>query len=185
MRWPVHGQAPRRVRGFGDARPARWLAQGLPAPERHHAGVDIAARAGSTVVAVEAGKFASVQRWTDGTKAGLLWGDSGRTYLYAPLAPNSWQTSGVVVGSRVHEGRALGRLAPYPGGDEMLHFEVYNRPVIANVQWPWGSPKPATLMDPAQVLNAATDQPNAPPPLDDGGELGWLLVGLLAAMAWR
>ncbi len=184
MTWPVQGQAPKPVGGFGRPRPARWESMGLPSPERRHVGVDIGAPIGSVLVATEPATVHRIQGWTPGTKAILLLTDRNHTILYGPIVPGSWRGYGLSRGSRVAAGRAIGRLAPYPGegSTPQLHFEVYAGPVGSNIEWQWGEIKPDRVLDPAPYLADVAHQVGNGGPIaytEDSDGSGLLLAAAL------
>lgn len=183
--WPVEGQQPRAVGGFGKARPA-----GADVPERHHAGVDISTTRGAYIRATEAGVLRGSFGWIADypARALVVWTDTGRTLIYAPVEPRSWQAAGLAVGARVAAGQRIGQLMPYPHGSDMLHFEVYDAHQPNNTRWRWGTPKPGALRDPASYLSGASSgsPPNTQPgqnlQSDDGGALIAVTLALLVSL---
>ncbi len=137
---------------FGDPRP-----YGDPTPSRHHAGEDLRAPRGSTIVATERGVVTMIDdAWYEGTGALLVYFDSGITANFGEIEPGSALDAGLAVGTIVERGEAIARV----GRTDMLHFELYNGRLKRTHQWPWLGAAPAELLDPTQYLQlAATTVP--------------------------
>ncbi len=150
--WPIaHGPDPRVATGGGKA-------IGAPRPNnRRHAGVDIIARAGLTVVATEDGRVVATNAWAGpNAKSLLLETDSGLVVNYGAVAPGSWHDFGVGVGTKVRAGHPIARIGRYPGGDTMLHFELYTAGTRKNARWKDGRNPPDNLLDPTEYLQRAS-----------------------------
>ncbi len=154
-RWPLEGRAslaPSEQGAFGAVR-------------RHdvHTGVDLYAREGAVVRAVEDGVVVAVERFT-GPEAGSPWwrdtdavlveGASG-VVLYGEVAPQ------VTLGARLVAGDVVGRVVTVLRRDKglptaMLHLELYAHGTRASVWWRHGEARPAALRDPTPLLEAAS-----------------------------
>lgn len=126
------------------------------AGERYHAGIDILAPKGATVVAVDDGRIVATQPF-NGPKAHalLLELDAGPVALYGEVMPGSWTDRGLRVGSRVKRGQPIATIGVNPGGSTMLHFEMYRHGTRANQRWYPNQAPPAALLDPTDYLAAA------------------------------
>lgn len=142
--------------------------------ERHHAGVDMYAPRGSTVVAPEAGVLVGSQRFVGpNSVALLLQTDSGIVILFGEVEPNSWRRHGLTDQSRVAAGQPVADVGINPGGDQMLHFETYVKGTRRNHRWYKGSLPPLPLLDPTAYLKTAealdTGQTDDGTDVDTGG----------------
>ncbi len=151
--WPIQGQDPKK---HWPVRRSREFAALRGGGTRHHAGVDLTAKYGDVVVATEDGRLVAKQSF-NGPKAValLLETDSGRVILYGEIAPNSWRSFGLSIGSRVVAGQPVGWVGINPGGSQMLHFELYRKGTRSNKRWMVGDAPPSALIDPTQYLDAA------------------------------
>jgi murein DD-endopeptidase MepM/ murein hydrolase activator NlpD len=146
--WPLADASARRVTAdFGDPRP-----YGAASPERHHAGEDLRAPAGTTIVATERGTVTAIdEAWYEGTGALLVYFDSGITANFGEVEPSSPLDLGLAVGTVVERGQPIARV----GRTAQLHFELYNGRLKRTHQWPWLGEAPAELLDPTQYLELA------------------------------
>ncbi len=150
--WPIaHGPYPKIATGGGKA-------IGASRPNnRRHAGIDIIAKAGLTVVATEDGTVVATNVWAGpNAKSLLLETDSGLVVNYGAVAPGSWHDFGIGVGTKVKAGHPIARIGRYPGGDTMLHFELYTSGTRKNAQWKDGRDPPGNLLDPTEYLQRAS-----------------------------
>lgn len=127
--WPLLNKREKLVPEVG----VYWGARGFGVDRgqgtgKYHAGIDLVADWGDPVLATEDGTIVATQGW-DGSnaKAILLETISGVVPLYGAVAPGSWKEFGLGVGSKVQRGQAIARVGQYPGGSEMLHFELYTK----------------------------------------------------------
>lgn len=162
--WPLP-TAPKNWKSgsrFGAKRPAKGT------QTRYHTGIDLGAAPGLAVLAPEAGTIvASNTGWEynpatkKGVKAILMTTDSGKTVLMGGIRFGS---ATVPDGTRVAAGQKIAEVGVYPKGDSMVHFQLYDRPlteaqVNARKSWKVGDPAPANLIDPAEYLTAARQNP--------------------------
>ncbi len=149
---------------FAARRP--WL---LKHPQtRYHTGTDLGAQAGAPVLAPEAGTvIAPESGWEfnaktgKGVKALIMLTDSGRTVLLGGIRPGS---ATVKAGQHVSAGQQLAEVGRYPGGDSMLHFQIYSRPltekeVNARKSWALNQSAPPDLVNPEGYLQGAAANP--------------------------
>jgi murein DD-endopeptidase MepM/ murein hydrolase activator NlpD len=144
--WPLGSKpkAPTTFGSFGQPRPSK------SDPERTHLGVDLAAKEMDPVYAMEDGILKSSQGW-DGPEAKAIWLETytGLSILYGAVAPGTWPK----LPTPVKRGQPIAKIGRYPGGSTMLHLETWASPVsIPRPAWPWGAPKPAQALDPADYL---------------------------------
>ncbi len=111
---------------------------------RHHAGVDLYARAGDIVQAAEAGIVVRNQSFAGGLRAVLI-GSQWGTLLYGEVDDVL-----VKVGDRVSKGQPIARVGLWPSGSHMLHFESYSIGTTQNRRW--HKKAPAELLDPTDFL---------------------------------
>lgn len=153
--WPLRNDFAMRVPQLGGYWPSR--AFGARRGKRFtHAGIDLRARGGDTVYAMEGGRIVGIQGWGGGhgddTRAMLIRGDeTGTTQLYGAIGRKSWEPFGLKKGSRVVKGQPIARVGRYSGGSSMLHVELYTEG-RTNQTWPWGAPQPSRVLDPTQYL---------------------------------
>ncbi len=126
-------------------------------PDRRHAGVDLYAPQGSVILAPEAGIIVAKQRfvWDDRFDAFVFQTDSGPAILFGEVQPGSWGNFGHSIGSRVAAGMPIARVGINPGGDQMLHLEMYTRGTRRNSKWFAGQAPPPNLLDPTSYLKTA------------------------------
>lgn len=129
--------------------------------ERWHVGIDIPAKRGDVVVAMEDGVIVCKgntceQGWMGAdAKAVLIQHDSGLVVLYGALIPGSYKEFGLGPGSRVKRGDPLGRIGTYPAGTSMLHLETYAQGTTSNAPWYQGKPPPPEVLNPTDYLRLA------------------------------
>ena len=145
--------------------------------ERRHAGVDLYALRGSVVLAPEAGLVVRSQRFNGpNAHALLIQLDSGPVVLLGEVEPNSWLKYKAGPGARVQAGQPVADVGINPGGDQMLHLEMYVSGTRKNQRWYTGKQPPAALLNPTAYLKSAsaldTDQNDDPgDDSDDAGEV--------------
>lgn len=124
---------------------------------RHHAGVDIPVKEGAIVVATESGRIVATNNWAGPqAKSLLLETDGGVVVNYGAVGPGSWKEFGVAKGTRVVAGQPIARVGRYPGGDTMLHFELYTSGTTRNAKWAYGKAPPDNLLNPTSYLQRAS-----------------------------
>jgi len=155
--WPLLNKHEKLVPEIG----VYWGARGFGVDRKkgtgkYHAGIDLVADWGDPVLATEDGTIVGTQGW-DGAnaKAILMETASGVVPLYGAVAPNSWKEFGLGVGSKVRRGQAIARVGQYPGGSEMLHFELYSKGTTTNERWYIDQARPSNLLDPTEYLKRA------------------------------
>lgn len=127
--------------------------------KRWHAGIDIKAKGGVTVVAAErcsviAGAGGKVERgWTSGTRQ-LFCRNADSWAVYGGLTPGSALAQGLTPGAVVEAGAPLGTIAK---GYDMLHFELYDgaEELKGNQRWWTGEPPPPALRNPLGYVQTA------------------------------
>lgn len=154
---------------FGARRP--W-SKDVP-QTRYHTGTDLAAEAGTPVLAPEAGTIVAPNSGWDydektktGVKSLIMVTDSGRTLLLGGIAPGS---ASVTAGQRVTAGQPIAAIGRYPGvkgkpGPAMLHFQLYGRTltegeVNKRKKWDLNAAPPADLIDGESYLKGAATNP--------------------------
>jgi hypothetical protein len=149
--WPLRDQ-PKRVASYG----GRAFGADRKGGRRNHAGVDMLAPRGATVVAPEAGVIVATQRF-NGLRAHavLLQTDTGPVILLGEVEPGSWAELGHDVGTRVERGQPIATVGVNPGGSTMLHLEMYREGTTRNHQWWHRDRPPPELLDPTRYLEAA------------------------------
>jgi len=135
---------------------------------RYHTGVDLAAEAGTPVLAPEAGRIVAPDSGWDfdkktgkGVKALIMSTDSGRTILLGGIRPGS---STLKAGQEVGAGEKVAEVGRYKGGSSMLHVNLYDKvlteaQVNAQKKWVLDGKKPPNLIDPAPYLEEAAKNP--------------------------
>lgn len=140
---------------------------------RYHTGTDLAAEAGTPVLAPEAGTIVAPDSGWDydkatgeGVKAVIMVTDSGRTILLGGIVPGS---ATVTAGQRVSAGEPIAVVGRYPGvkgkpGPAMLHFQLYGRKlteaeVNKRKKWDLDAPAPADILDAESYLKGASANP--------------------------
>ncbi len=111
---------------------------------RHHAGVDLYARAGDVVVAMEPGRVVGNQSFAGGLRAVLVESQWG-VVLYGEI-----DRVEVEVGELIAKGQPIGRVGLWPSGSHMLHLEAYRKGTEQNKRW--HRKAPAELLDPTDFL---------------------------------
>ena len=137
---------------------------------RHHAGVDLFARAGDIVVAPEDGTVLAILPFNAGTWAIYLRSLLGdRVVNLGELEPYSWREFGLAPGRAVVEGQPLGRIGVQSGGSTMLHLETLATDGAGDsvlldeirsgaLSWPTDKPAPPRLRDPSGYLLTAASR---------------------------
>lgn len=182
--WPVAvqpGWKPSKSGKFGAARPDDM---------RHHEGTDLPAKTGDKVVAPMPGTVTGITGWDGEGKAVYLRTSLG-TFILAPMSVS------VKVKQVVAQGEQLGTIVPYPGGDQMLHLELWlpNSGVTANKRppWPMQQGRPIGAVDAFLFLKLATvkqpsgkpaPKPSGPPHCGPKGSKGWPTDQVGTNAAW-
>lgn len=136
--------------------------------KRKHAGVDLYAQRGSVVLAPENGTVVALQKFTGPRAHALLFQtDSGIVILFGEVEPGSWGNFMNRIGTWVEKGEPLAKVGINPGGDQMLHVEMYDQGTRRNHRWYPDQPPPAQLLDPTQYLQAAAALEGQTDPGDD------------------
>jgi len=153
--WPVVTDHPRwnaisaqpacpNLRCFGAPRPVSQLDN----PRRHHAGVDLFARAGDAVIAIEAGEvlgfYPFLRARTGEMSYALLIAHAGYVANYAEVRDPPL----VRIGDTVAPGQRIALISD----TAQLHFETYAPGAGRNRSWPHGAPQPAGVLDPTERL---------------------------------
>jgi hypothetical protein len=81
--------------------------------------------------------------------------DTGPMILFGEVEPGSWAKYGHRVGSRVERGQPIAEIGVNPGGDTMLHFEMYRRGTTKNWRWLASQGPPRQLLDPTAYMRLA------------------------------
>lgn len=122
---------------------------------RRHVGVDLTAAEGDTVVAMEAGKIVAFYKFLvrapeDGGEEtwAILIAHKDVVALYGEVRANSLAAHHLKVGDTVAAGQPIGTIS----GTAQLHTETYAPGVTQNIKWPVGSPPPAEMRNPTQLL---------------------------------
>lgn len=155
--WPLKDGAPQT--SFKSS--ASFGAPRTSGSSRWHVGIDIPARRGDLVVAMEDGVLVCKgntceQGWMGpDAKAVLVQHDSGLVVLYGALIPGSYKEFGLGLGSRVKRGDPIGRVGTYPAGTSMLHLETYAKGTVDNAPWYQGKPPPPEVLNPTDYLRLA------------------------------
>lgn len=149
--WPVSG-----VRKVVHTHGGKSFGASRAAGQRYHAGIDILAPKGATVVATDDGTLVAAQPF-NGPKAHalLLQTDFGPVVLYGEVLPESWSDYGLKLGDRVSKGQPIAKIGVNPGGSTMLHFEMYRAGTRSNQRWYPNMPPPPSLYDPTDYLAKA------------------------------
>lgn len=128
---------------------------------RYHTGIDLAAEAGTPVLAPEAGRIVDPNSGWDydektgkGVKSIIMTTVSGFTVLIGGIRPGS---SPLKAGQEVVAGQQIAEVGRYKGGDAMAHFSLYKgkltkSKVLAQKKWELNKSKPPDLLDPAAYL---------------------------------
>lgn len=145
-RWNVVSAQPSCVnlRCFGAARPVSRLDN----PTRHHAGVDLFARAGDAVIAIEAGRviefYPFLRARTGEMSYALLIAHDGYVANYGEVRDPAL----VRVGDEVAAGQRIATISD----TAQLHFETYAPGIARNRSWRHGEAQPAGVIDPTERL---------------------------------
>jgi len=145
-RWDVISAQPScpNLRCFSAPRPVSQLDN----PRRHHAGVDLFARAGDAVIAIEAGRvidfYPFLRARTGEMSYALLIAHAGYVANYGEVRDPPL----VSVGDEVAAGQRIARISD----TAQLHFETYAPGAGRNRSWPHGAPQPAGVLDPTERL---------------------------------
>jgi murein DD-endopeptidase MepM/ murein hydrolase activator NlpD len=134
---------------------------------RKHAGIDLFANDGDTVVAPEDGRVLAILPFNAGTWAvyvrSML---DDRVVNLGEVEKFSWREFGVKPGQPVQVGQPLARIGVQTKGSTMLHFETYgvegvdDETIIAAIRagelsWPADAAAPRWLRDPTGYLLTA------------------------------
>lgn len=185
--WPLPGVKPHFPR------PSRQFGASRGDGTRHHAGVDLSARAGDIVVATEAGVVVAHQRFNGPqAHAMLVQTDTGPVVLYGEVYRESMKR----IGARVEAGWHIANVGVNPGGSSMLHLETYIEGTRRNERWVSGQEPPMSLLDPSgyiRRMRTTTDTTKDPtnttdpttelPKTGGGGGLGLSLPAILLVLA--
>jgi len=160
--WPVITDAPHALvvpaaldDGAKTGAPLRQFAAPRPAaradhPTRHHVGVDLTARAGDRVVAMEDGRvvahFPFLRAATGEMSWALMLAHAPFVALYGELRER--MAEGVAIGASVAAGQRLGAVSD----TAQLHIETYAPGATRNARWRWTAPPPANVLNPTQML---------------------------------
>jgi murein DD-endopeptidase MepM/ murein hydrolase activator NlpD len=148
--WDVISAEPdcHRLRCFGAPRPVSRLDN----PTRRHAGVDLFARAGDTVVAVENGVLVNfypfLRARTGEMSYALLLAHNGFVANYGEVRATALSEHRIAPGDTVHAGQAIATVSD----TAQLHFETYLPDSSHNSAWRYGAPRPASVLDPTPLL---------------------------------
>lgn len=135
---------------------------------RYHTGIDLAAEAGTPVLAPEAGIIVDPDSGWDydektgkGVKSIVMTTVSGFTVLIGGIRPGS---STLKAGQVVVAGQEIAEVGRYKGGDSMAHVNVYNKvltksQVNAQKKWMLNGAKPTNLIDPSAYLEECAMNP--------------------------
>jgi murein DD-endopeptidase MepM/ murein hydrolase activator NlpD len=122
-----------------------------------HTGIDLFAKIGTPVYAIEDGVVNNIiqftgaragSKWWNPTRAVLIQGKSG-VFLYGEIKP----TRGLAKGDKVKEGTEIGTVMQVLRKNKglptsMLHLELYTGGTTDAVWWKHNEPKPVNLKDP-------------------------------------
>lgn len=145
-RWNVISAQPAcpNLRCFGAPRPVSQLDN----PRRHHAGVDLFARAGDAVIAIEAGEvlgfYPFLPARTGEMSFALVIAHAGYVANYAEVRDPPL----VRIGDPVSAGQRIALISD----TAQLHFETYAPGVTRNRSWAYGAAQPAGVIDPTERL---------------------------------
>lgn len=145
-RWNVVSAQPScpNLRCFSAPRPVSRLDD----PARHHVGVDLFARAGDAVVAIEVGRvlefYPFLRARTGEMSYALLIAHAGYVANYGEVRSPAL----VRVGDEVAAGQRIVAISD----TAQLHFETYAPGIARNRAWRHGEPQPPGLIDPTGRL---------------------------------
>ena len=114
--------------------PARQFMASRGEGERYHAGIDVYANIGDTVLAMESGVIVNRYHFFHGTWCLIQQCDSGLVILYGEVEKNSWKKFRIQRGTRVEKGTKLALVGQMSGGSHMLHIETYKAGTTKNEQ---------------------------------------------------
>lgn len=165
--WPLQTRHPRRgvvsYRGVDGKVRGNWARRfgahrnSKGKRSRNHAGIDLFAHAGDSVLAMAAGRVTAVQSFHLGSWAVLV-EHRGVVVMYGEVEARSWNGLGVSVGSAVEAGQPLAKVACMVRGEDgacvshMLHLETYAPGTTRNQRWYAGEDAPPALRDPTLLL---------------------------------
>lgn len=118
--------------------------------EKYHVGIDLYARHGDTVLAMESGTIVNLYHFFHGAWAMIVQCDSGLVINYAEVERNSWKQFGLGKGSKVKRGQPIAKIGTMSGGSSMLHFETYMPPTKSNKRFFGGDAGP--ILNPTYYL---------------------------------
>ncbi len=148
--WNVVSAAPDclRLRCFSAPRPVSRLDN----PTRRHVGVDLFARAGDAVVAIEDGRILNfypfLRASTGEMSYALIVGHVGYVANYGEIRVTSLRDRGLSVGDVVQGGTEIGEISD----TRQLHFETYTPSATRNSAWRYQDARPARVLDPTPLL---------------------------------
>jgi murein DD-endopeptidase MepM/ murein hydrolase activator NlpD len=136
------------LRRFNAPRPAARANN----PTRRHVGVDLFARAGDAVVAVEDGTLLAfypfLRARTGEMSYALLAAHAGYVANYGEVRADSLRDNRLALGDTVGAGQAIAAISD----TEQLHFETYAPATVRSQSWRHGAPRPASVLDPTRLL---------------------------------
>jgi murein DD-endopeptidase MepM/ murein hydrolase activator NlpD len=133
---------------------------GAPRNDRNHAGIDLYAFAGDTVVAMLDGVVTNTQSFHLGSSA--IFVDHGPfVVMYGEVETGSWNRFGVAPGTKVSKGQPIARADCMSGtigncSSHMLHLEAYAPGTSKNARWYRNAAVPQSLLDPTRLLLRAS-----------------------------
>ena len=121
-------------------------------PTRRHVGVDLFARPGDAIVAVEAGRidafYPFLRARTGEMTYALLVAHDGYVANYGEVRARSLSTNGLSIGDDVTPGQHIAEASD----TEQLHFETYLSGTTRNQSWRHGAARPSRVLNPTQML---------------------------------
>jgi murein DD-endopeptidase MepM/ murein hydrolase activator NlpD len=143
-----------RLRCFSAPRPVSRLDD----PQRRHAGIDLFASAGDTVIAIEDGRvvgfYPFLRAATGEMSYAMLVAHDGYVANYGEVRENSLTAHGLEIGSTVRAGQAIATISD----TAQLHFETYQPNTTRNASWRYAETQPASVRDPTNFLRALVAQ---------------------------
>jgi murein DD-endopeptidase MepM/ murein hydrolase activator NlpD len=139
---------------IGANRGRRFLAS-RSGGSRYHAGIDLFANAGDSVVAITDGRILAFYPFCCGdTKTtNALIVDHGNVVVnYGEVAPDSLTRNGLRVGSTVRAGDVIAHVGVNPKGSSMIHFETYAAGTRRTQRWLLSGTRPPALLNPTPYL---------------------------------
>jgi murein DD-endopeptidase MepM/ murein hydrolase activator NlpD len=139
----------RRVPGVPNApRPATRADN----PTRRHVGIDLFARAGDTVIAVEDGAILAfypfLRARTGEVSYALIVAHASFVANYGEVRQASLRDHRLALGDSVTAGQAIATISD----TAQLHFETYAPGATRSQSWPHGAARPAGVLDPSALL---------------------------------